>query len=299
MKRETSANFLDVLKTYSPDEKQPVAVIRKDLSSFYKEFIEGTLPAVHPVEIENGVTGYLCTTEMSDPSRTILFFHGGGFCAGSTDDHLGLIAGLSRAARAEVFSIDYRLAPEHVFPAAVGDAVAAYRFLQLHGVPSHQILPVGLSAGGNLVLEMLLSARSQGLLMPRAALCMSPMTDLTFGGDSVTRNRETDWIRPPRLDAIRTLYLAGHDPSDPEVSPLNANLSGLPRLVIQAGNNELLFDGIRAFVKKAKWAGVPVRFEVWEGMYHDWQLFGTQVPEAQQAIDRVGILANEVFIPAG
>jgi acetyl esterase/lipase len=145
------------------------------------------------------------------------------------------------------------------------------------------------------VLDLLLSLREQHLLMPPAAVCMSPVVDLSFGGDSVTRNQASDWLTAARLAAIRTQYLAGRDPGDPRASPVHANLSGLPRLYIQAGSGELMFDDISAFAQKAKWAGVQVRFEIWEGMFHFWQIFGKQVPEARDAVARSGTFVRETF----
>ena len=124
--------------------------------------------------------------------------------------------------------------------------------------------------------------------MPPAAICMSPIVDLAFGGESVISNRASDWLSATRLIAIRTRYLTGREPDDPFASPVHANLSGLPRLYIQAGSGELMYDDISAFAKKAKWAGVQVRFEIWEGMFHFWQIFGRQVPEARDAVARAG-----------
>ena len=146
-----------------------------------------------------------------------------------------------------------------------------------------------------LVLDLLLSLRDQHLLMPPAAICMSPIVDLAFGGESVISNRASDWLSATRLIAIRTRYLTGREPDDPFASPVHANLSGLPRLYIQAGSGELMYDDISAFAKKAKWAGVQVRFEIWEGMFHFWQIFGRQVPEARDAVARAGTFVRETF----
>ena len=145
------------------------------------------------------------------------------------------------------------------------------------------------------MLDLLLTLRDQHLLMPPAAVCMSPMVDLAFGGESVTVNRDSDWLSASRLTAIRIQYLAGREPDDPLASPVHANLSGLPRLYIQTGSGELLYDDISAFAKKAKWAGVQVRFEIWEGMFHFWQIFGKQVPEARDAVSRAGAFVRETF----
>jgi len=295
MIRETPQEFLDILKSYVPDPQKPVGIARQEFSEFFTEFQSDERPAVEPVAIRDDLRGVWCSVPGAVPDRTLLFFHGGGFTVGSTADHLGLCAELARAAQSRVFSVDYRLAPEHTFPAQVEDALAAYRYLARQGYPPHRIIPVGISAGGTLVLDLLLSLRDQHLLMPPAAVCMSPIVDLAFGGESITTNRDNDWLTAARLTAIRTLYLGGREPDDPLASPVHANLSGLPRLYIQAGTSELMYDDISAFAKKAKWAGVPVRFEIWEGMFHFWQIFGRSVPEGRAAVAHLGTFVRETF----
>ena len=130
--------------------------------------------------------------------------------------------------------------------------------------------------------------------MPSAAVCMSPVVDMLFPGESMKKNLERDWLTPARLEAMRVQYLAGHDPTDPVASPAHARLNGLPRLYIQAGSYELLFDSIGTFVDKARWAGVPVQFGVWEGMFHCWQVFAEQIPEGREAIDHIGAFLQSV-----
>lgn len=228
---------------------------------------------------------YRVTTPASGPDRTLLFFHGGGFTAGSTADGLDLCARLADACRAEVVSVDYRLAPEHPFPAAVEDCLAAYRDLLGEGCSP---VPVGVSAGGSLVLAMLLSGLDEGLPMPAAAVVLSPVVDMLFLGESVIFNRETDWLTPEYLAAMREEYLAGHDPVDPLASPLYADLAGLPPLLVQAGSGEVLIDGITAFASTAELQGVPVTFDRVEGMFHCWQAFAAVLPEAAAALERVG-----------
>ncbi|MEN6395836.1 MAG: alpha/beta hydrolase [Methanoregula sp.] len=295
MIRETPQEFLDILKSYVPDPQKPVGVGRQEFSEFFTEFQSEERPAVEPVAIRDDLRGVWCSVPGAVADRTLLFFHGGGFSMGSTADHLGLCAELARSAQSRVFSVDYRLAPEHTFPAQIEDALAAYRYLARHGYPPHRIIPVGISAGGTLVLDLLLSLRDQHLLMPPAAVCMSPIVDMAFGGESVTKNRDNDWLTAARLNAIRTSYLGGRDPGDPLASPVHANLSGLPRIYIQAGTGELMYDDISAFAKKAKWAGVQIRFEIWEGMFHFWQIFGRSVPEGRAAVAHIGTFVREAF----
>ncbi|GLI45769.1 alpha/beta hydrolase [Methanoculleus bourgensis] len=245
-------------------------------------------PAVEPARVWEGVPAFLVTTPASRPDLTLLFFHGGGFTGGSTAGHLDLCARLADAAGAGVFSVDYRLAPEHPFPAAVEDCLAAYRYLLAEGHSPAGIVPVGISAGGTLVISMLLAARDAGLAMPAAAVSLSPAVDMLFLGESVLFNQETDWLTPEHLVGILEDYIAGHDPTDPLASPLYADLRGLPPLLVQAGGGEILIDGIEAFVSAAKVQGVSVTFDCAEGMFHCWQAFAAVLPEGAAAVERVG-----------
>ncbi|MDV2480701.1 alpha/beta hydrolase [Methanoculleus sp. Wushi-C6] len=242
-------------------------------------------PEVEPVA---GLPAYRLTTAASRADRTVLFFHGGRFTSGSTAESLDICARIADAACAEVISVDYRLAPAHPFPAAVVDCLAAYRHLLMDGYAPERVVPVGLSAGGTLALSMLLSAGSQGLPMPAAGVLLSPPVEMLFLGDSVLLNRRTDWLAPQDLAEMREDYLLGADPADPLASPLYADLSGLPPLMVQAGGGEVLIDGICAFVSTARLQGVPVTFDVAEGMFHCWQAFAAVLPEGAAAIERVG-----------
>ena len=291
------ADIRTLLKSNAPDIRQPVSVVRQNFSAFIKEILddEDEPPPIESVEITHGLQGYWIGGPEAVKDQTLLFFHGGDFSFGSTRDYLRLCTLIARAAQTRVFSVDYRLAPEHVFPAPVDDAVTAYKYLLAHGYPSHRILPAGISAGGTLVLDLLLSARDQGFPLPPAGVCMSPFVNMLFEGESVTKNIDNDWISAARLNAIRALYLAGHNPEDPLASPIYAHLYGLPRLYIQAGTHELLLSDIASFVDKARWAGVPVRFELWEGMFHSWQSFADIVPEGKQAINLTGAFIRDAL----
>jgi len=295
MIRETPQEFLDVLKSYVPDPGKPAGPARQEYSEFFSEFQSEERPATEAVAIRDDLRGVWCSVAGGVQDRVLLFFHSGFFSVGSTADHLGFCAELARASQSRVFSVDYRLAPEHPFPAAAVDALDAYRFLARHGYPPHRIIPVGISSGGSLVIDLLLSLRDQHLLMPPAAVCMSPFVNLSTEGKAADINKASDWLTAARIAAIRVQYLVGSDLADPRASPVNANLSGLPRLFIQAGSGELMFEDISVFAKKATWAGVQVRFEIWEGMFHLWQIFGRQVPEARDAISRTGTFVRETF----
>jgi monoterpene epsilon-lactone hydrolase len=294
---DSAVDLLTLIKSHNPDQKKPISLVRQDYSAFYETMQndKGEYMITERVEISKNVYGYWISVPEAEEGHTILFFHGGGFTMGSTKDHLGLCTRIGRSSRAHVFSVDYRLAPENVFPAAVEDAIDAYRYLVSHGTMPHRIIPVGISSGGTLVLDLLISARDRGLPLPPAAVCMSPVVDMLFAGESVKKNLDNDWLTPEKLDAIRSVYLAGHDPRDHLASPVFARLNGLPRLYIQAGTHELLLSDIAQFVEKARWAGVPVQFELWEGMYHSWQVFAQEVSEGQRAIDNIGAYAQDTL----
>lgn len=291
--------LLTLLKDNVPDSNLPTPTLRQSYSDLYKEMqvqaLAGGDHQVESVPLPNGVTGYWVTLPDVYTDRVILFFHGGGFTLGSTDDHLGLCVRLAKASQAKIFSVDYRLAPEHTFPAPVEDALAAYRYLTTKGYQPHHILPVGICAGGNIVLAMLLSLRDERIPLPLAGVCISPLVDLLFPGESVRKNQGRDWMTETRLKSIRTLYLAGHDPDNPLASPVHARLAGLPRLYLQIGTHELLLSDVGKFVDKARWAGVPVQVELWEGMFHCWPLFADEIPEGQEAVDHIGAFAQDIL----
>lgn len=222
-------------------------------------------------------------------ARTLLYLHGGGYMVGSPNTHRDLTQRLARAADARVLSVDYRLAPEHPFPAAVDDAVAAYRFLLRSDVPPARIAIAGDSAGGGLTVATLLALREAGDPLPAAGVCLSPWTDLAGTGESmrtkVDEDPMCDW---PRLSRMAAFYLGEVDPRTPLASPLYADLRGLPPLLIQVGTAETLLDDATRLAERARAAGVDVALEVWPDMIHVFQAFAMLLPEARDAIDRIG-----------
>lgn len=288
-------DFVRRLKGHAPRSAIPPEEAREQFSRLYSQYQERDLPRMEKVNVRDDLSGFFTGERRASDRRILLFLHGGGFSVGSTLDHLGLVAGLARAAGTTVFSVDYRLAPEHRFPAALLDSVAGYLFLIDEGYDPGQIIPAGISAGGTLALGLTLYARDEGLPIPAGVIAMSPAVDMLFAGDSVVRNRDLDWIPPERLHAIRDTYLAGSDPHDPLASPVYADLSGFPPLLVQAGTHEVLFDDISRFVEKAVIQGVPVTIEEYQGMFHCWQMFGREVPEAELAISNAGKFAREIM----
>jgi monoterpene epsilon-lactone hydrolase len=237
----------------------------------------------------SGVTGERITMPGRDAKRHILYLHGGAYTIGSPSSYRHLTWRLAAAARANVFVIDYRLAPEHPFPAAIEDAAAAYRWLLADGAEPRHVAIVGDSAGGGLAFATLLKMRDEGIALPAAIVAFSPWTDLALTGASLAANAKAD----PMLDARTVLgfaqsYLAGADPRTPYASPLYGDLAGLPPTLIQVGSDEILRDDSVRMADNMRAAGCQVELEIWRRMPHVWHLFAPILPEAHRAIARMG-----------
>ena len=219
----------------------------------------------------------------------ILYLHGGGYVMGSARTHRSLGAAIAVAAQASVYLVDYRLAPEHPFPAASDDALAAYRSLIDGGQARQHLAVTGDSAGGGLAVAMLMAARDAGLPLPAACVAISPWTDMTCSGDSYdTKRAFQPNIERDRLKGTAASFMAGHDPRDPLASPIFGDLAGLPPLLIQVGREEALLDDSRALHDRAKAAGVESTLELWDDMVHVWHIHHHRLSEGRDAIERVG-----------
>jgi phosphinothricin tripeptide acetyl hydrolase len=219
----------------------------------------------------------------------ILYLHGGGYVLGSPRSHRHLAAAIGRAARARVLLADYRLAPEHRFPAAVEDAVTAYRWLLDRGHAPGRTALAGDSAGGGLVVATLLALRDRGLALPAAGVAISPWVDLTGRGVSYRDKAASDPIvARDRVMEMAQAYLGPADPHTPLASPLFADLTGLPPLLIQVGSEEVLLDDAVGLAERAKAAGVAATLEVWPEMIHVWHWFLPWLDEAEAAVATIG-----------
>lgn len=221
-----------------------------------------------------------------DPALAILYFHGGAYALGSAPDSVGLAADVARRVGARAISVDYRLAPEHPFPAAVDDAVDAYRALLGQGVPPSNIAFVGESAGGGLVAATLVALKDADLPQPASAAVFSPWTDLTVSGASAVSKAKLDPALTP--EALRTRardYLGDRDPSTPLASPIFADLTGLPPLLIQVGSHEILLDDAVRLAARAADHDVAVSLEVWPGVPHVFQSFAAILDDADHALN--------------
>ena len=232
--------------------------------------------------------------------RVLLYLHGGGYVSGSPGTHRSLMVRLGHAANAHVFAPDYRLAPEFPYPTAVADAWASYWMLLAQGVAPDQIVVAGDSAGGGLTIALLLCLREAGLPLPAAAVCLSPWFDLALTGRSMETNCHSDYLNSAILHASATMYLANHDVRDPLVSPLYADLRGLPPILIQVGTAEMLQDDGRRFAARANAAGVDVTLEEYAGMVHVWHFTYLVEPRARQAVHSIGaFVASKVTASNG
>lgn len=241
----------------------------------------------------NGVPAEWINAPGADARRVVLYLHGGGYVIGSIDSHRELVARISRSSGARGLAIDYRMAPEHPFPAAVDDAVAAYRWLLGQGVAPSGIAIAGDSAGGGLAIATLVALKQAGEPLPAAGVCFSPWVDLEGIGESmIARDALDPMVHKDGLVAMAAMYLAGADPHTPLAAPLYADLSGLPPLLIQVGTEETLFDDSTRLATRARAAGVDVTLEEWNDLFHVFQAFA-MLPEARNATDKAGAFIRE------
>ena len=240
-----------------------------------------------------GVPTAEITIDGTEPRHTVLYFHGGVYVLGDAFQAAGLASQVGRRTHATVISVDYRLAPEHPYPAAVDDALAAYEALLDNGIAPSDIAFAGESAGGGLAVAALVNARDHGLPRPAAAFVMSPYADLTLAGTTMQTKREVDVLMSPEALRPRVSdYTAGQDPALGLISPVFADLSGLPPLIIQAGTHEVLLDDAVRLARQAATADVAVTLDITPKVPHVFQTFYPILDEAGAALDRAGQLLS-------
>ncbi|WP_419848568.1 alpha/beta hydrolase [Candidatus Poriferisocius sp.] len=230
-----------------------------------------------------------------DSLPALLFFHGGGYRVGSIISHQGFGSHLAALIPARVLLIDYRLAPENPFPAAVDDSLAAYRGMLDAGIEPARIAFIGDSAGGGLVGAVMLGARDRGLPLPGAGVCLSPWVDLTNSSRSHTERDELD-VMFGHDDAVTAAswYLDGQDPRDPLASPLFGDWEGMPPMLVHAGDHEVLLDDATGFASVLEDAGVEVDLRIWPGMIHDFQIMYPNYPEAIEGTEAIATFVRRV-----
>ena len=282
--------YLLTLKNAPP---APLPEQRVALELLVETYVGHPVPLPEGTRVEsvdaNGVAAEWISQSNADSERVLLYLHGGAYVLGSFKSHRDLVARISGAAGIRGLLIDYRLAPEHVFPAGLDDAVTAYSWLLSNGTKPEHIVVGGDSAGGGLTLALLQALRDKNIPMPAGAVLLSPWTDLVGTVESRTTREDADpWISGQALSFVSGLYNGTEDINNPLISPINADLHGFPPLHIDVGHDEVLLDDSLQVAEHAKAANVPVELTVWDGMWHVFQAFAYVLPEGQQAIEKMG-----------
>ncbi|MGO4329112.1 alpha/beta hydrolase [Cupriavidus sp. 2TAF22] len=260
----------------------------------------GRYPVAPDVQVEaanvDGVPAEWTMTPAADPARVLVFLHGGAYISGSLLSHRHMVAQIGREARTRTLALDYRLAPEHPFPAALEDAIAGYRFLLSQGYEPANIALAGESAGGGLALATLVSLRDLGIPLPACTWLSSPWTDLEMTGESMVTKAAVDpLIQKPYLLEAAAAYLNGASPRMPLVSPVHADLTGLPPMLIQVGTAETLLDDSIRLAQRAGEANLRARLELWPDMIHAWSLFYQQVDAGRRSLASMGAFVRAVL----
>jgi phosphinothricin tripeptide acetyl hydrolase len=283
---------IDVVRAHLAKLPPPESLTTAERRAQY-ERAEKVFPTPADVKVEH-VSAPVAPAEWlrppaAEPGRVVLYLHGGGYVIGSPRSHRHLAAAIAAAAGASALLLDYRLAPEHPFPAAVEDATAAYRWLLEQAVAPARVVIAGDSAGGGLTVATLLALREAGVPLPAAAVCISPWVDLTCGGASYRTKAEADPIvRRAGVEQMAQAYLGPTPPRTPLASPLFADLRGLPPLLIHVGSDEVLLDDAAQLAERARAAGVEATLEVYERMIHVWHWFLPMLAEAETAVEAIG-----------
>lgn len=282
--------FEELVATLGPADHEPTL---DELRAACDRWFAVTVPVPPDLRTERVDAGGVACLWASMPGtstdRVILYLHGGAFVLGSPTAYRGFAAALSRAADAQVLIVEHRLAPENPHPAAVHDAVTAYRWLvNGQGDPASTIV-AGDSSGGGLTLALLTALRDAGDALPAGAVCVSPWVDMTLSGPSVDGRAELDpFLSRAGLENMVGAYLQGQDPATPSASPLFAELAGLPPVLVLAGTCEVLLDDATRMADRARQAGIDVTVRIGEGMFHMWPIMYAHLPEARTALDEIG-----------
>jgi len=252
---------------------------------------------IKPERINNISAEWVSGPE-ANQDKIILYFHGGCFVQGSPATHRDLAARLSITSGARILLINYRLAPENPFPAGLEDCVTAYKWLLAEGFNPEDIVIAGDSAGGGLTIATLVTLRDEGIVLPAAAVCLSPWVDLENSGEShSTRAAQDPMLNSRFLEFTAKLYVGDRRPDNPSISPIHADLKGLPPLLIHVGGQEILLSDARRLEAQAKNDGISVTLEQWDDMWHVWHIFAGMMPEGQQGIERIGLFIRQHHMP--
>jgi len=289
-------NEIEAIRALLSSKPRPVGWLerRKRLDE-----VGSVWPVADDVKLSGGdINGLPCEWSIiagSDPSRVLMFFHGGGYCSGSILSHRRLVTEAGRAAGVRTLAVAYRLAPEHPFPAAYDDALTAWQFLRNQNIPAAQIAIGGDSAGAGLTIALIRRLRDAQEEVPSCAWLISPWTDLTMSGSTLSSKEAVDpLIHKQYLNELAEAYLPpGLDPKDPRVSPLYADLKGFPPMLIQVGSAETLLDDATRLAAVAGAADVRVTLEIWPQMIHAWPLWNAHLGPGGRALASAGVFIRE------
>lgn len=284
------------LRLMFKNQKLSIAEFRAN-SVKNSQFLGGLPETIQVETVEaDGIQAEWLTPHNANPAHVILFFHGGGYVTGSIADHRMMCGLLAEAANTKVLVPEYRLAPEHPFPAAVDDALKVYHWLLKQGFSSEKIILAGDSAGGGLSLAAALALKEKGESLPAAILCLSPWADLTLKGDSHTTRAKAEVIL--KTETLREWSLCYTDEanlSNPLVSPVFGDFRGFPPIFIQVGSDEVLLNDALMVTEKARSAGVDVTLKVWDGMWHVWQALGNLLPENKKTFEEIARFVKSIY----
>jgi len=288
MSAEELQTVLDFLVSDGPAFGAPLDVVRKQFDGMISAFVPSPSHVIENVSA-GGIPAIRSTPEGVEPSRVVLYLHGGGYIIGSALAFLGVAGAFAEAAGARALVVDYRLAPEHPYPAALEDARTAYFSLLEQGVAPGSIALVGDSAGAGLALALIAALKQRGAPLPAAAALISPWIDLEAMGSTIASKAEVDpSLTRDALLGMADAYLQGTSARTPFAAPLHADFRGFPPLFIQVGSREILLDDAVRLASKAAEADVPTLLKVWPGMIHDWTVYAPMLSEGRRAITEAG-----------
>jgi epsilon-lactone hydrolase len=296
MRSEALENIVTMLRSQAAERGDAEMTV-----SEWREAYDGLgalLPAAEGVAVEKVDAGGVPAEWIgAGDGPVVVYVHGGGYCIGSLDSHRSMLTHLASAVAGRVLAVDYRLAPEHPFPAALDDACTAYRWVLAGGADPSRVVVAGDSAGGGLTLATLVALRDAGDPLPAAGVCLSPWADLTQSGATMAEKAEADpMVHAEDLDRWAAAYAGSdYDAGSAGLSPLFADLGGLPPLLVEVGTAEVLLDDARRLAERARAAGVEVTLFEGEDLIHVWHFFAGAVPEADEGIARVaGFIGEQV-----
>lgn len=290
---------MQVMKLFSLKNEDGIMDVEKKRKKLEDDVFLFKMPRKTEVQslIVNDIPAeWLCQKDQVK-DKAILYLHGGYYLSGSLNTHRSLAARIGKMSDTPVLSLAYRLAPENPFPAGLNDAVSAYKWLiEEMKIKSERIVIAGDSAGGGLTLATLLKLRDEKINLPAGAIALSPWTDLALTGDSIKGNYNVEiMVTENEAHQAAAMYLNEIDTKNPLASPLYADLRGLPPLLIQVGTHEIILDDSKRFAEKAKNSGVQVTLDLWEGMFHVFQIFGYLLPESMKALRKIGEFVKNLF----